>query len=391
MIDKGELRARAEGAIPAKTTDAQEDAETLSPEKMRAVLHELRVHQIELEMQNDELRHAYAELDASRSRYFDLYDLAPVGYCTLSEKGLILQVNLRASTLLGMSRVELVGRPIFRSILKEDQVILHKHLQQLFETDAPQFFELRVARKTDGLVFWVRMDAAAAQDEDGIPMCRVTMTDITERKRSDERIGSLLAEKELFLREVHHRIKNNMSTLIGLFTMQAGAMKSPEAASAFEDAKIRVRSMAVIYERLYQSASFESISLLDYLPSLVDDIVANFANSPSVRIETKIDDVVVDVKKAQALGIIINELITNIMKYAFADNSAGRIRVSAFSEGDSIAVIVEDNGVGLPECVDFENSDGFGLVLVRELTRQLEGSVKIERENGTRIIMQFKN
>jgi two-component sensor histidine kinase len=173
--------------------------------------------------------------------------------------------------------------------------------------------------------------------------------------------------------------------------MQAGAMKSPEAASAFEDAKIRVRSMAVIYERLYQSASFESISLLDYLPSLVDDIVANFANSPSVRIETKIDDVVVDVKKAQALGIIINELITNIMKYAFADNSAGRIRVSAFSEGDSIAVIVEDNGVGLPECVDFENSDGFGLVLVRELTRQLEGSVKIERENGTRIIMQFKN
>ena len=290
-----------------------------------------------------------------------------------------------------LHRVELVGRPIFRSILNEDQVILHKHLRQLFETDAPQFFELRIARKTDGAVFWVRMDAAAAQDEDGIPMCRVTMTDITERKRSDERIATLLAEKELILREVHHRIKNNMSTLIGLFTMQAGAMKSPEAAAAFEDAKIRVRSMAVIYNSLYQSASFESISLRDYLPSLVDNIVANFANSPSVQVEKRIDDVVLVVKKAQALGIVINELLTNIMKYAFADNYAGRISVSATSKGGSVAVIVEDNGVGMPECVDFENSDGFGLMLVRELTRQLAGSVRIERGNGTRIIIEFKN
>jgi PAS domain S-box-containing protein len=132
-------------------------------------VHELRVHQIELEMQNEELRTAQAEIEAGRARYFDLYDLAPVGYCTLSEQGLILEANLTAATLLGWPEAALVKQPISRFILKEDQDIYYLHRKKLFETGEPQECELRLV-KPDGTLFWAHLTATAAQAEDGL--CR---------------------------------------------------------------------------------------------------------------------------------------------------------------------------------------------------------------------------
>jgi len=132
-----DLRRRAEEIAREKAAPSAENLQALSPEETRQTLHELRVHQIELEMQNEELRRAQADLDAARARYFDLYDLAPVGYCTISEKGLILEANLTAATLLGVARGALVNQPFTRFILLEDQDIYYLHRRQLFETGAP--------------------------------------------------------------------------------------------------------------------------------------------------------------------------------------------------------------------------------------------------------------
>jgi PAS domain S-box-containing protein len=185
--DAAELRERAEEIAREKAAQSPEIIKALSPEETLQTIHELRVHQIELEMQNDELRRAQAELDASRARYFDLYDLAPVGYVTLSEKGLILEANLTAATLLGVIRGALVKQPIFRFILKEDQDIYYRHRKQLFETGEPQEFELRMVKK-DGTTFWTHLEASIAKDTYGASVCRVVMNDITERKfLEDER------------------------------------------------------------------------------------------------------------------------------------------------------------------------------------------------------------
>ncbi|MHB8090196.1 MAG: HD domain-containing phosphohydrolase [Syntrophales bacterium] len=181
------LRRRAEGIARGKAFRIPEDMESLSVEAARQMLHELRVHQIELGMQNEELRRAQAELDASRARYLDLYDLAPMGYCTLSEQGLILEANLTAATLLGVAKSALVKQPIFRFILKEDQDIYYRHCKQLFESGEPQACELRMV-KSDGTAFWVHLAATAAQDVDGAPVCRTVMSDITERKQGEERL-----------------------------------------------------------------------------------------------------------------------------------------------------------------------------------------------------------
>ena len=217
-----------------------------------------------------------------------------------------------------------------------------------------------------------------------------THVDITKRKQAEEKIISMVAEKELILKEVHHRIKNNMGSLHSIFALQASVSKSPETVAALEAAKNRVLSMMVIYEKLYKSATFDSISLAQYLPSLLDDIIANFANSPSVRVEKKIDDVTLDIKKAQTLAMIINELLTNIMKYAFVGRGDGVVSVSVSEVDKIVSLAIQDNGVGLPESVDFGDKNSFGLMLVGTLTGQLEGSIRIERWNGTRIVLDFE-
>jgi PAS domain S-box-containing protein len=176
------LRQRAEKVLQRQPEELQE----MLPEDIQHLIHELRVHQIELEMQNEELRRTQEALEASRARYFDLYDLAPVGYVTLSEQGLIREANLTAVTLLGVARGALVKQPLTRFILPEDQDIYYRHRKRLFERGEPQVCELRMVR-VDGSPFWVRVEATVAQDaQRGAPVCRAVVSDITECKRAEE-------------------------------------------------------------------------------------------------------------------------------------------------------------------------------------------------------------
>jgi len=179
------LRERAEKVFREDPSRFPERA--MSPEITQKTLHELRVHQIELEMQNEELRHAQSALDATRARYFDLYDVAPVGYCTLNEQGIILEANLTAATLLGVERSALVKMPLSRLLLKEDQDTYYRHRRLLFETGEPQSCDLRVA-KPDGEIFWAHFVGTAARGEGGAPTCRLVLTDITALKQNEEKI-----------------------------------------------------------------------------------------------------------------------------------------------------------------------------------------------------------
>ena len=250
--------------------------------------------------------------------------------------------------------------------------------------------ELRIMCK-DGSIKWISDTSIPRHDADGTLISYDgVIKDITERKNAEEKQERLLREKELVLKEVHHRIKNNMNTIHSLLTLQAATVSDVAAYAALEDAGSRVRSMMMLYDKLYQSTDFTEISVARYLPPLIDEILSNFPNRRMVKTEKNIGDFLLDVKKLQPLGIIINELLTNIMKYAFTGKKAGRIAVSAICTDDHVSVVIEDNGNGMPETVDFENSTGFGLVLVAGLTRQLDGTIRIVRARGTRIILEFR-
>ncbi len=185
--DLDALRHRAEKKLAKGETDSGRPE---GSKDARTLLHELQVYQIELEMQNEELRRVQTELDGSRARYFDLYDLAPVGYCTVNEEKLILEANLAAATLLGVARSALIEQPLTRFILPADQDIYYQHRNQLLETHsassgqegAPQVCELRMLR-AGGDPFWAQIKATVTRDPDGAPLCRVVMSDITERKQ----------------------------------------------------------------------------------------------------------------------------------------------------------------------------------------------------------------
>ena len=185
-----ELRRKAEERV----SDMSEKADALSSMENRKMLHELRVHQVELSMQNEVLRESQAETDTARAKYFDLYDRAPVGYCTISKKGMILQANLTAATLLGVPKNAMIQKPLSNFIFSEDQELYYLHLIQLFKTGERQICDLRMV-KQDGNMFWVHLEAVVdLQDRDGEtenPEYRLVITDITERKQAEEENAGL--------------------------------------------------------------------------------------------------------------------------------------------------------------------------------------------------------
>ncbi len=245
------LRRQAEKIARETRDPVQENVSSLSPVDAQRVLHDLQVHQIELELQNEELRQARDALEVSRARYFDLYDLAPVGYFTLDENGLILEANLAGATLLGVARGALVGQPLSRFVVGDDADNLYLHRKQLFKTRAPQAFELHLSKK-GGAPFTAWLDATIAPADGGTPACRVVMSDITERKEIREKL----------------RYKKNLLQTAGKMAQMGGwAIKLPqndlmwsdEICAILDFPKGTVPPLAEALS-LYPPASYEIIS-----------------------------------------------------------------------------------------------------------------------------------
>jgi two-component sensor histidine kinase len=174
-----------------------------------------------------------------------------------------------------------------------------------------------------------------------------------------------------------------------MLLLQAESLQDSHAVTALKDAESRVQSMLILYENLYQATNFHAISSQLYIPSLVKQVVSNFPKSDSIRIEMNIDHFVLEIRKVQPLGIIITELLTNIMKYAFIGRNDGVITVSATLNENRVSLLISDNGIGISDSLEFERSLGFGIMLVRRLTKQLQGTISFQRQNGTQVYLDF--
>lgn len=248
---------------------------------------------------------------------------SPVSIVITDTEGTIQYVNPAAEQTTGYSREELVGEN--PRILKSDY-LKPEDYELLWKTITSGKYwkgEFHNIRK-DKTFYWESATISPILDENGnIDQYAAVKEDITERKNSEEKIQDLLREKELLLREVHHRIKNNMNTIRGLLLLQAADLKDSAAATALHDAESRVQSMMILYDKLYRSHDYKEISVRLYLGPLADEIMGHFPGRGKVRFKKNIEDFVLGAKIIFPLGIIVNELITNIMKYAFTGRESG--------------------------------------------------------------------
>jgi PAS domain S-box-containing protein len=229
----------------------------------------------------------------------------------------------------------------------------------------------------------------AAPEIDELRVFAEITANAIKRKQAEGEVKSLLEEKELLLHEVHHRIKNNMNTMISLLSLQARATKDAEAIASLKDAMGRLQSMSTLYNKLFCAEDLREMSLKEYLPTLIREIVSMFPNGDVVETEAKVDDIRLDIKRLSTVGIIANEIIANAMKHAFEGRERGKITVAARLKANRVELRIEDDGVGMPEAVSLESSTGFGLSLVRILAKQLDASVSIERRKGSRFAIEF--
>ena len=218
----------------------------------------------------------------------------------------------------------------------------------------------------------------------------VLIFDITDTKKAEQKILALLNEKDLLLKEVHHRVKNNMGSIAALLYLQMDSIANPEAVNAIQDARSRVLSMMGIYDILYRSGEYRSVAARAYFSDLIEKISSTYITSSCVKIESEIDEMILDSSILFPVGMIINELLTNALKYAFPCGKSGVINVRIIRKDEKhIEISIKDNGSGLPDALEISGSRGFGLTLVRMMIQQINGSIKINRINGTEFRINF--
>ena len=216
--------------------------------------------------------------------------------------------------------------------------------------------------------------------------------EIAERKRAEEQIKASLAEKEVLLKEIHHRVKNNLQVISSLLYLQSKSIEDKAALQMFQESQNRVRSMAFIHERLYQSQDLARVDFAEYVRSLTNYLFRSYGVSTDViQLKINMDDLPLGIDTAIPCGLIVNELVSNSLKYAFPDGRGGEIRIELRSDGDNrIALMVSDDGVGLPEDLDFRKTESLGLQLVNNLSvAQLEGAIDLDRRGGTTFRITF--
>ncbi len=219
----------------------------------------------------------------------------------------------------------------------------------------------------------------------------LTVQDITERIIADKKIQNSLTEKEILLREIHHRVKNNLQTISSLLDLQTDSIKDAAAREVFRSSQSRIRSMALIHERLYKAEDLSRIKAQEYIIKLIDHLEATYdSKSENIKLKTNIHNILLNLDTAIPCGLIINELVSNSMKYAFPKNRAGTIEVSlSVSSTESLMLSVKDDGIGMSDDITIENSPSLGLQLVHLLTKQINGNIKTEIKNGTKIEIKF--
>jgi PAS domain S-box-containing protein len=339
-------------------------------------------------------KRAEEALRESQARFAGILDIAGDAIISVNATQRITLFNQGAEKIFGYTAAEVLGQPLDLLLPSRFHRVHSQHVVDL----AKSFSQARkMGERCE--IFGYRKNGTEFPAEASISkldlgeekVFTVILRDITQRKQAEEKIKASLKEKEVLLKEIHHRVKNNLQIVSSLLKLQSSYSKDPQALEMFKESQSRIRSMALIHEKLYQSQDLSKVSFAEYIGNLAANLFRSYEiNSTAINLKINVENIFLEIDVAVPCGLIINELISNSLKYAFPDESKGKIQIDLYCDNErEITLIISDNGIGLPKDFDFQNPETLGLQLVNNLVEQLEGTIEINGNNGTEFKITF--
>ncbi|GAB4196825.1 MAG: hypothetical protein Fur006_44680 [Coleofasciculaceae cyanobacterium] len=427
--------------IPVTALTQQLEAIATTFQEFNTILAALNIENKKLHQQNQELSAANLALEAERRYDRDLFEFAPDGDSNNQETanlvktdipllygitprdrtqdalkesyeflqtvidtnpnlifvkdkdGKFILVNQSFADFYGLTVEEVLGKMEPDVHPNSDDIVQFLNQdQEVITTLKPMFIAEEACRTPSGELRWYQTIKKPLFSKDGqVHQILGVATDITQRKQAETQMQRALREKEVLLQEIHHRVKNNLQVISSLLDLQSQHLKDSAMLPIFQESCNRVKSMSLVHELLYRSKDYSQINFMEYLTSLTSYLFQSYGvNTNSITLDLDVDDVPLNTDKVITCGLIIQELVSNTLKYAFPNHTNGKIKISLQTGFDRCCtLIIKDNGIGLPTELDLANVKSLGLRLVKVLINQLEGTFEIDRTLGTEFTIQF--
>ncbi len=347
-------------------------------------------------LDQEENKNYLERIDQEKKLYrTTLYSIGD-GVLTTDERGRINQINPVAEQLTGWKESEVKGMPlesVFKIINEETRnAVENPVIKVLKEGKVVGLANHTLLISKEGREIPIADSGAPIRNASGeIEGVVLVFRDQTSERESQKIILASLKEKEVLLKEIHHRVKNNFQRIISLISLQTDLIEDKSILNIFDDLQTRLRSMSLIHELMYGSGNFTGIGVKDYIERLTKYLIGTYSSSDAIKLILDVENHELDLETIIPCGLIVNEIVSNSLKYAFPEDAQGSIEITFRKSKDEFILALADNGVGIKENIDLENINSLGLRLVNLLTKQLKGSLAIERpEKGLRYIINFK-
>ncbi len=337
------------------------------------------------------LQESKYNLERSEKRYRTIFENTGTAMIIIGENMVINLVNNEFEKVSGFLRNEIENKKnLLDFVVKDhlDKIKKHHGFDEFKEKNVLNNYEIQLMNKNGD----IRDFFATFGFIPGTNKTLISFIDISERKKAEDNVKASLKEKEVLLREIHHRVKNNLQIISTLLALQSEDITDEKTLENYRESENRIQSIALIHEKMYQSKDISNIDFTGYIKSLINDLMYSYdADSKNVKAVIDTGNFLLSIETVQPLGLIINELVSNSLKYAFKEKNEGiiSIKLKKINNG-SFKLTISDNGIGFPEDLDFRNTSSLGLQLVNELVKQLDGTVELNLDNGTEFIIIFK-